>query len=74
MFEKPNPRLPARLALLAFAAGCAAWLLTLDYAQKISTNVIDLIPAAEQSPDQRLAQAKPALMTTTSTAATELSR
>ena len=41
----------ARLALIAFAVGCAAWLLRLDYAQKISTNVLDLIPAAEQAPE-----------------------
>lgn len=41
----------ARLALTAFAVGCAAWLLRLDYAQKISTNVLDLIPAAEQAPE-----------------------
>jgi predicted exporter len=39
----------ARLALLAFAAGCAVWLLRLDHAAKISTNVLDLMPAAEQS-------------------------
>jgi predicted exporter len=44
-------KLPARLALLAFAALCATWLLRLDYRQKISTNVLDLIPAAEQSPE-----------------------
>lgn len=31
--------------------GCAGWLLQLDHAQKISTNVLDLIPAAEQSPE-----------------------
>ncbi len=42
-------KLLARLALLAFAAGCAAWLLRLDHTAKISTNVLDLMPAAEQS-------------------------
>ena len=41
----------ARLALIAFAAGCAIWLLRLDHARKISTNVLDLIPAAEQTPE-----------------------
>lgn len=41
----------ARLVLLAFAAFCAVWLLTLDHRQKISTNVLDLMPAAEQSPE-----------------------
>jgi predicted exporter len=47
--EPPRQKLLARLALLAFAAGCAAWLLRLDHAAKISTNVLDLMPAAEQS-------------------------
>ncbi|MBL9187750.1 MAG: MMPL family transporter [Opitutaceae bacterium] len=46
-----RPKWIARLALLAFAAGCAAWLLRLDHAAKISTNVLDLMPAAEQSPE-----------------------
>ena len=46
-----RPKWIARLALLAFAAGCAAWLLRLDHTAKISTNVLDLIPAAEQSPE-----------------------
>ncbi|MBL9202573.1 MAG: MMPL family transporter [Opitutaceae bacterium] len=44
-----RPKWIARLVLLAFAAGCAAWLLRLDHAAKISTNVLDLMPAAEQS-------------------------
>ena len=41
----------ARLVLLAFAGFCAVWLLTLDHRQKISTNVLDLMPVAEQSPE-----------------------
>jgi len=41
----------ARLVLVVFAAACGGWLLTLDHAQKISTNVVDLIPAAEQAPE-----------------------
>jgi predicted exporter len=41
----------ARALLLAFAAFCGIWLARLDYGQKISTNVLDLIPAAEQSPE-----------------------
>jgi predicted exporter len=44
----------ARIALAAFAALCVAWLARLDYAQKISTNVLDLIPAAEQAPELAL--------------------
>jgi len=39
----------ARVVLLVFAAFCAVWLLTLDHPRKISTNVLDLMPAAEQS-------------------------
>lgn len=49
--EPARQKLFARLALLAFAAGCGLWLLRLDYAAKISTNVLDLIPAAEQAPE-----------------------
>ncbi len=41
----------ARLVLVVFAAACGGWLLTLDHAEKISTNVVDLIPAAEQAPE-----------------------
>jgi predicted exporter len=38
-----------RLVLGAFALFCAVWLLRLDHGAKISTNVLDLIPATEQS-------------------------
>jgi predicted exporter len=41
----------ARLALAAFAALCLAWLLRLDYARKISTDVLDLIPPEQGSPE-----------------------
>ncbi len=44
----------ARAALLAFVVLCGAWLVRLDYARKISTNVLDLIPTAEQSPEVNL--------------------
>lgn len=44
-------KLYARLVLLAFVALCGTWLARLDYRQKISTNVLDLIPPAEQSPE-----------------------
>jgi predicted exporter len=44
----------ARLALLVLAALGVTWLARLNYAQKISTNVIDLIPPAEQSPEVAL--------------------
>jgi len=49
-----RPKLVARLVLFAFAALCSVWLLRLDYAAKISTNVLDLIPAAEQAPEMGL--------------------
>jgi predicted exporter len=49
--EFSRQRLFARLALLAFAGCCALWLLRLDHAAKISTNVVDLIPAGEQAPE-----------------------
>lgn len=41
----------ARLVLLLFLGGCGLWLLNLDYREKISTNVLDLIPANERSPE-----------------------
>jgi predicted exporter len=44
-------RWAARLALFAFAALCLSWLLRLDYAQKISTNVLDLIPPERGAPE-----------------------
>lgn len=52
--ESKRQKLLARLALLAFAAGCAAWLARVDFSRKISTNVLDLIPAAEQAPELAL--------------------
>jgi predicted exporter len=41
----------ARLILLVVALAGGAWLWRLDYARKITTNVIDLIPRDEQSPE-----------------------
>ena len=42
-------KLVPRLVLGAFTLFCAVWLLRLDHGAKISTNVLDLIPATEQS-------------------------
>lgn len=44
-------RLPARIALLLAAIAGVAWLATLDFGRKISTNIIDLIPADEREPE-----------------------
>ena len=52
--EPARQKFLARALLLSFAAICAIWLLRLDYGRKISTNVLDLIPAAEQSPEVNL--------------------
>ena len=41
----------ARILLVLFAGFCAVWLARLDYRAKISTNVLDLIPPEEQSPE-----------------------
>lgn len=49
--EPSRQKLFARWALIAFAAACAVWLLRLDYRAKVSTNVIDLIPAEERAPE-----------------------
>ena len=42
--DLPRQTWTARLALAAFAALCLGWLGRLDYARKISTDVLDLIP------------------------------
>ncbi len=42
-------RLAVRAVLVAFALGSAAWLGCLDYAAKISTSVLELIPPGEQT-------------------------
>jgi predicted exporter len=47
--ELRRQQLLARAALIAFASFCAVWLLRLDHGTKISTNILDLIPAGEQS-------------------------
>jgi predicted exporter len=52
--EPPRQKLFARLALSAFTIFGALWLTRLDYAEKISTNVIDLIPADERAPELAL--------------------
>uniref|UniRef100_UPI0040472566 MMPL family transporter n=1 Tax=Rheinheimera sp. TaxID=1869214 RepID=UPI0040472566 len=41
----------ARVILLIFVGSCAGWLLQVDYDQKITTNVIDLFPTEERSPE-----------------------
>ncbi|MEO7414000.1 MAG: MMPL family transporter [Opitutaceae bacterium] len=50
----PQQKIWARAGLMAFAVLCGGWLLQLDYRQKISTNVLDLIPPSEQSPEINL--------------------
>lgn len=52
--EPRRQKILARVALLALAALCAVWLARLDFGRKISTNVLDLIPTAEQSPELTL--------------------
>lgn len=51
MPEPLRQKLLARLVLGALAVFGALWLVRMDHARKISTNVLDLIPAAEQSPE-----------------------
>lgn len=52
--EPPAQKWFARIALLALTAVGLLWLARLDFAQKISTNVIDLIPSDERSPELSL--------------------
>lgn len=49
-----SPANLARIALLLFIGGCGICLAGLDYGRKISTNVLDLIPANERSPEIRI--------------------
>ena len=49
--EPPRQKLFARIALFVLAALGVLWLWHLDLSQKISTNVIDLIPNDERSPE-----------------------
>jgi len=51
MTTPARQRLLARCALAAFGAICIGWLARLDYPRKISTDVLDLIPASAQSPE-----------------------
>lgn len=44
----------ARIALVVLAVLGLAWLARLDYGEKISTNIIDLIPSDERSPEVSL--------------------
>ena len=50
----PRQKLLARLLLAAGALLGLAWLAHLDFAQKISTDVLDLIPRDERSPELAL--------------------
>jgi predicted exporter len=52
--EQRRQKLFARLALGALVLAAAGWLVHLDFSRKISTNVLDLIPSGEQSPEAGL--------------------
>ena len=49
--EPPRQKNFARALLLVFAVLGLGWLSSLDYSRKISTNVADLIPVDERSPE-----------------------
>src|SRR4051812_23647843 len=52
--EPPGQKRAARFALLLLTALGALWLARLDFARKISTNVLDLIPTDQRSPELSL--------------------
>lgn len=52
--EPPAQKRAARFALLALSLLGLLWLARLDYDRKISTNIIDLIPRDERSPELAL--------------------
>src|SRR3954468_19987189 len=47
----PQRRLLGWSILLACAIAGGAWLMRIDYAKKISTDVLDLVPASERDPE-----------------------
>lgn len=49
-----NKRIPL-IVLLAFAAACGAWLLSLDPHARFTTDVTELLPANERDPEARFA-------------------
>jgi predicted exporter len=49
--EPPRQKWTARVILLAGAAAGIAWLASLNLEQKISTDVLDLVPVDERSPE-----------------------
>src|ERR1700677_3437871 len=49
--EPPRQKWTARVILLAGAAAGIAWLASLDLERRISTDVLDLVPVDERSPE-----------------------
>ena len=52
--EPVRQKIGARAGLAFFVALCGAWLGRLDFKQKVSTDVLDLLPPAEQAPEAAL--------------------
>ncbi|HEY5227270.1 MAG TPA: hypothetical protein VIJ19_01960, partial [Opitutaceae bacterium] len=51
MKEPPRQKWTARLILFLLAAAAVAWLASLNLGRKVSTDVLDLIPTDERSPE-----------------------
>jgi predicted exporter len=49
--EPPRQKWAARIILLALATAGIAWLCSINLARKISTDVLDLVPSDERSPE-----------------------
>jgi len=49
--EPPRQKWTARVILLAGALAGVSWLATLDLSKKVSTDVLDLVPSDERSPE-----------------------
>ena len=49
--EPPGQKWTARAILLGFALAGSAWMLSLNLGQKVSTDVLDLVPTDERSPE-----------------------
>jgi predicted exporter len=57
MKEPPRQKWTARVILLAGAVAGVAWLASLNLERKISTDVLDLVPADERSPELSMMRA-----------------
>jgi hypothetical protein len=59
MTEPPRQKWTARALLLIFALAGLAWLARLDLARKVTTDILDLVPTDERSPELAMSPTRP---------------